>query len=156
MPNSIRCISHCIHDILSRYESGEWDIEIPLIISNHEKFRSLAEQHDIPFHYFPITKENKLEQEKKVIALLKEHKVDFVILTRYMQILSSQLIKAFPMKVLNIHHSSLPAFAGANPYKAAYLRGVKFMGATAHYVTEDLDEGGAHHNTRRNTNHSPR
>jgi len=133
--------AHCIHDILSRYESGEWDIEIPIIISNHEKFRSLAKQHDIPFHYFPITKENKLEQEKKEIALLREHKIDFVILARYMQILSSLLIEAFPMKVINIHHSSLPAFAGANPYKAAYLRGVKFMGATAHYVTEDLDEG---------------
>ena len=133
--------AHCIHDILSRYESGEWDIEIPLIISNHEKFKGLAEQHDIPFHYFPITKENKREQEKKEIALLQEHHIDFVILARYMQILSSHLIDAFPMKIINIHHSSLPAFAGANPYKAAYLRGVKFMGATAHYVTEDLDEG---------------
>ncbi len=133
--------SHCIHDILSRYESGEWDIEIPLIISNHDKFEKLAQQHNIPFYHFPITKENKQEQEKKEIAILKRNKVDFVILARYMQILSPQLIDAFPMKIINIHHSSLPAFAGANPYKAAYERGVKFMGATAHYVTEDLDEG---------------
>ncbi len=133
--------AHCIHDILSRYESSEWDIEIPLIISNHEKFRPLAERHDIPYHYFPINRENKKEQEQKEIELLKSEEVDFVILARYMQILSGQMTEAFPMQIINIHHSSLPAFAGANPYKAAYLRGVKFMGATAHYVTEDLDEG---------------
>lgn len=133
--------AHCIHDILSRYESNEWDIEIPLIISNHDKFESLADRHKIPFYHFPITKENKANQEAKEIALLKKHKIDFIILARYMQILSSQLIDSFPMKIINIHHSSLPAFAGANPYKAAYLRGVKFMGATAHYVTEELDEG---------------
>jgi formyltetrahydrofolate deformylase len=133
--------AHCIHDILSRYESKEWDIEIPLIISNHEKFAPLAKQHNIPFHHFPITKETKEAQERKEIELLKQHDVDFVILARYMQILSPVLIDAYPMKIINIHHSSLPAFAGANPYKAAYVRGVKFMGATAHYVTEDLDEG---------------
>lgn len=133
--------AHCIHDILSRYESGEWDVEIPLIISNHEKFAPLAKQHNIPFHHFPITKETKQEQERQEIELLKKHNVDFVLLARYMQILSPLLIDAFPMKIINIHHSSLPAFAGANPYKAAYVRGVKFMGATAHYVTEDLDEG---------------
>jgi len=133
--------SHCIHDILSRYESGEWDIEISVIISNHEKFAPLAKQHDIPFHHFPITKDTKQEQERKEIELMQKHHVDFVLLARYMQILSSQLIDAYPMKIINIHHSSLPAFAGANPYKAAYVRGVKFMGATAHYVTEDLDEG---------------
>ena len=133
--------AHCIHDILSRYESEEWDIEIPLIISNHEKFAPLAAQHNIPFHHFPITKATKQEQERKEIELMQKHNVDFVLLARYMQILSSQLIDAYPMKIINIHHSSLPAFAGANPYKAAYVRGVKFMGATAHYVTEDLDEG---------------
>jgi formyltetrahydrofolate deformylase len=133
--------AHCIHDILSRYESGEWNVEIPMIISNHEKFRILAEQHGIAFHYFPINKENKATQEAAEIALLKKEKIDFIILARYMQILSPTIIEAFPMKIINIHHSSLPAFAGANPYKAAYMRGVKFMGATAHYVTEMLDEG---------------
>lgn len=132
---------HCIYDLLSRYESGEWNIEIPLIISNHEKFADLAARFGIPFHHIPITKERKLEQEKKEIALIKEHNIDLVVLARYMQILSSQMTEAFPMKIINIHHSSLPAFAGANPYKAAFKRGVKFMGATAHYVTEDLDEG---------------
>lgn len=133
--------AHCINDILSRYESDEWHVEIPLIISNHEKFRGLAEQHGIDFHYFPITKDNKQSQEEAEIALLKKEKIDFIILARYMQILSPQIVKAFPMRIINIHHSSLPAFAGANPYKAAYMRGVKFMGATAHYVTEVLDEG---------------
>jgi len=133
--------AHCIYDILSRHESNEWDIEIPMIISNHEKFRPLAERHGIPYHYIPITKENKAEQEQKEIELLKEAKVDFIILARYMQILSPKINAAFPYQIINIHHSSLPAFAGANPYKAAFTRGVKFMGATAHYVTEDLDEG---------------
>ena len=132
---------HCLYDILSRYDSGELKIEIPLIISNHEKFRDLAERFNIPFHHFPITRENKAEQEKKEIELLKAHDIDFVVLARYMQILSARMTEAFPMKIINIHHSSLPAFAGANPYKAAYMRGVKFMGATAHYVTEELDEG---------------
>lgn len=133
--------AHCVHDILSRYESGEWNVEIPMIISNHDKFKVLAEQHAIDFHYFPINKENKAEQEAAEIALLKKENIDFIILARYMQILSPEIINAFPMKIINIHHSSLPAFAGANPYKAAYMRGVKFMGATAHYVTEILDEG---------------
>ncbi len=132
---------HCIYDLLSRYESGEWNIEIPLIISNHEKFAGLADRFGIAFHHIPITKETKLEQEKKEIALIKEHNIDLIVLARYMQILSSQMTEAFPMKIINIHHSSLPAFAGANPYKAAFLRGVKFMGATAHYATVDLDEG---------------
>lgn len=133
--------AHCFLDILSRYESEEWKVEIPLIISNHDKFRYIAERHDISFHHLPITKENKQEQEQKQIALLKENNVDLIILARYMQILTGTLIDEYPNQIINIHHSSLPAFAGANPYKAAYTRGVKFMGATAHYVTEDLDEG---------------
>ncbi len=132
---------HCIYDLLSRYESKEWNIDIPLIISNHEKFQGLAERFGIPFHYFPISKDNKKDQELKEIALIKEHNIDLVILARYMQILSHQMTEAFPMSIINIHHSSLPAFAGANPYKAAFTRGVKFMGATAHYATVDLDEG---------------
>jgi len=133
--------AHCIYDILSRYESGEWDITVSMIISNHEKFRPLAERMNIPFHYFPINKENKKEQESREIALLEAANVDLIILARYMQILSDQMTDAFPRRIINIHHSSLPAFAGANPYKAAFKRGVKFMGATAHYVTVDLDEG---------------
>jgi len=126
--------AHCIYDLISRYESGEWKIEIPLIISNHEKFRPLAERLNIPYHYIPINKQNKKEQELKEIELIKNANVD-------LQILSGQMTDTFPLKIINIHHSSLPAFAGADPYKAAFMRGVKFMGATAHYVTEDLDEG---------------
>jgi len=133
--------AHCIYDLLSRYESGEWAIDIPLIISNHEKFAGLADRFDIPYHYIPITKNNKSDQEDKEIQLIKDHQIDLIILARYMQILSRKMTEAFPMKIINIHHSSLPAFAGANPYKAAFFRGVKFMGATAHYATEDLDEG---------------
>lgn len=133
--------SHCIYDLLSRYESKEWKYEVPLIISNHDKFSKLAERMDIPFYHFPITKENKEEKEEKEINLLKKYDVDLIVLARYMQILSPKMTKVFQNKIINIHHSSLPAFPGANPYKRAFHRGVKFMGATAHYVTEDLDEG---------------
>lgn len=133
--------SHCITDILSRYESGEWKIEIPLIISNHEKFNYLAERYKIPYHYIPITKENKEKQEALQLQLLEESKINLVVLARYMQVLSDNFIKHYPDRIINIHHSSLPAFPGANPYKAAYQRGVKVMGATAHYVTADLDAG---------------
>lgn len=133
--------AHCIYDILSRVESGEWQLDIPIIISNHEKFESLSTRHGIRFVYLPIINENKIEQELKTLSILDEEKIDFIILARYMQILSKLLIDKYPMKIINIHHSSLPAFAGANPYGAAYERGVKFMGATAHYVTERLDEG---------------
>ena len=133
--------AHCIHDILSRYESHEWDLDIPLIISNHEKFRPLAERHNINFYYVPINASNKVKQEELELHLLKEANIDFIILARYMQILSPKINSVYPNKIINIHHSTLPAFAGADPYKAAYTRGVKFMGATAHYVTEDLDEG---------------
>jgi formyltetrahydrofolate deformylase len=133
--------THCLYDILSRYESGEWPVEIPLVISNHEKLRPIVERHNIPFYYFPINKENKKEQEEKELELLKSHHVDTIILARYMQIITGYLIDQFPNQIINIHHSSLPAFAGADPYGSAFRRGVKFMGATAHYVTEDLDEG---------------
>lgn len=133
--------SHCFFDILSRYESGEMKVEIPLIISNHDKFKHVAERLDIPFYHTPITKENKKEQEAKQVELLKSHKVDLVILARYMQIITQDLIQHFENRIINIHHSSLPAFAGANPYKAAYERGVKFIGATGHYVTAELDAG---------------
>ena len=133
--------AHCFFDILSRYEAKEWKIDIPLIISNHEKFRYIAERYDIPYHYFPITKENKAKQEEEEYHLLRKHDIDLIVLARYMQVLSPEFCSRFENKIINIHHSSLPAFAGANPYKAAYDRGVKFMGATAHYVTPDLDAG---------------
>lgn len=133
--------AHCFFDILSRYESGEMKVEIPLIISNHEKFRAVAQRYDIPYHCIEITKENKLEQEKIELELLKEHRVDFIVLARYMQVLSDKIVDQYPKKIINIHHSSLPAFAGADPYGNAFKRGVKFMGATGHYVTEELDAG---------------
>ncbi len=135
---------HCLFDILARYAAGEWDewdVEIPLIISNHEALRPVAQQFDIPFHYFPINNENKEEQEKNEIELLRKHQIDFAVLARYMQILSADFVKEFPNRIINIHHSFLPAFAGAKPYHAAHERGVKIIGATSHYVTSDLDAG---------------
>jgi len=134
-------MSHCLYDILSRYHSGEWEVDIPLIISNHPNLEPVAKQFEIPFHLFPINRENKLEQEKKEIALLKKQKVSFVVLARYMQIISDSFIQEFPNKIINIHHSFLPAFPGAKPYHSAYERGVKIIGATSHYVTADLDAG---------------
>lgn len=133
--------SHCLFDLLSRYESKEWDIEIPLIISNHEKFAYIGDRYDIPFYHCPKTKDTKKAMEEKEYHLLRQYDVDFIVLARYMQILSNDFCRRFENKIINIHHSSLPAFAGANPYKAAYQRGVKFMGATAHYVTAELDAG---------------
>ncbi|WP_372950301.1 formyltetrahydrofolate deformylase [Mariniphaga sp.] len=132
---------HCLFDILARYTAGEWDVEIPLIISNHELLKPVAERFGIDFHYFPVTKENKEDQEHKEIELLKKHNINFVVLARYMQILSKDFVKQFPNKIINIHHSFLPAFAGAKPYHAAHERGVKIIGATSHYVTSDLDAG---------------
>lgn len=133
--------THCLYDILQRYISGEWEVEIPLIISNHETLRPVAERYGIDFKVFPITKENKLEQEQKEIDLLKQHNIDFVILARYMQIITENLINAFENKIINIHHSFLPAFIGAKPYHQAHKRGVKVIGATSHYVTTELDAG---------------
>ncbi len=132
---------HCLFDILSRYAAGEWDVEIPLIISNHEKLKPVAERFDIDFYHFPKTEDNKKEQEQKEIALLKEKNIDFIVLARYMQILSNDFVSAYPNKIINIHHSFLPAFAGSKPYHAAHERGVKIIGATSHYVTGDLDAG---------------
>jgi len=134
-------MSHCLLDILSRWQSGEWKVEIPLIISNHENLRFLAEKFDIPYYCFPITKQNKAEQEAKEIALLQEHGVDCIVLARYMQVVTADFISHYPNKIINIHHSSLPAFPGAKPYHSAYGRGVKIIGATSHYVTQDLDAG---------------
>ncbi len=132
---------HCLFDILARYTAGEWNVEIPIIISNHETLRPVAERFGIDFYHFPITKDNKAEQEAAELKLLKENNIDFVVLARYMQILSSDFVKNYPNKVINIHHSFLPAFAGAKPYHAAHERGVKIIGATSHYVTTDLDAG---------------
>lgn len=133
--------SHCFLDILSRYEAGEWKINIPCIISNHEKFRSITDRFGIPFFYFPVKKDNKKILEAEELALLKEKNVDLIILARYMQILSNEFCAKYPNQIINIHHSTLPAFPGAKPYESAFKRGVKFMGASAHYVTADLDEG---------------
>jgi len=134
-------LSHCLFDILSRYYSGQFHVDIPLVISNHPDLKAVVRAFKIPFYLLPITKENKLEQEQKQLELLKEHNVNFIVLARYMQILSPLLIKAYPHKIINIHHSFLPAFVGARPYHAAHDRGVKIIGATAHYVTEELDAG---------------
>ncbi|MEL7586967.1 MAG: formyltetrahydrofolate deformylase [Prolixibacteraceae bacterium] len=134
-------MSHCLFDILSRYTAGEWDVEIPVIISNHEDMRPVAERFGIEFHYFQVTNENKAEQEASELKLLKEKQVDFIVLARYMQILSAEFVGHYPNKIINIHHSFLPAFAGAKPYHAAHERGVKLIGATSHYVTTDLDAG---------------
>ncbi len=133
--------SHCLYDILSRWQSGEFNVDIPLIISNHPDLAVVAEQFNIPFHLFKITKDNKAEQEEKQLALLEENRIDFVVLARYMQIITHDFIGHFPQKVINIHHSFLPAFVGAKPYHQAYARGVKIIGATSHYVTADLDAG---------------
>ena len=133
--------NHCLYDLLSRHESGELRMEIPLIVSNREDLRPAAERFGISFHHIPITKETKAEQEEKEIALLHEHQIDLVVLARYMQILSPKMTETFPNRIINIHHSFLPAFPGAKPYHSAHARGVKLVGATSHYVTEDLDEG---------------
>ncbi|MBP1640070.1 MAG: formyltetrahydrofolate deformylase [Bacteroidetes bacterium] len=134
-------MSHCLFDLLGRYHAGEWNVELPLIISNHPDLKSVAERFGIDFHTFPITKETKAEQEAKELELLKEYNINFVVLARYMQVLSPQLIDSYPDRIINIHHSFLPAFAGAKPYHAAHERGVKIIGATSHYVTSDLDAG---------------
>lgn len=133
--------SHCLYDILQRFGTGEFDCEIPAIVSNHEQLRYIAERFEIPFHYLPITKETKPAQEKQTIELLKSLDVDFLVLARYMQILSDDFCTHFLHRIINIHHSFLPAFKGARPYRSAFTRGVKLIGATSHYVTADLDEG---------------
>ena len=134
-------MSHCLFDLLARYTAGEWNVEIPLIISNHPDLQHVAERFGIPFHLFPITKETKEEQEKKEMELLAKHKITFIVLARYMQVISEQMINAYPNRIINIHHSFLPAFVGAKPYHAAFERGVKIIGATTHYVTTELDAG---------------
>lgn len=134
-------MSHCLFDILARYTAGEWNVEIPVIISNHPDMRPVAEQFGIEYQEVKITKATKAEQEAAEIAMLREKNIDFIVLARYMQILSDDFINAFPSQIINIHHSFLPAFVGAKPYHAAHERGVKMIGATSHFVTADLDAG---------------
>jgi len=133
--------SHCLYDLLERQREGDLDCSIEIVISNHEKLRSIAEMFDVPYYCLPVDKSDKSKQENDVIALLRERKIDLIIMARYMQILSEEFIMQYPQRIINIHHSFLPAFQGANPYQRAYERGVKLIGATAHYATVDLDEG---------------
>ncbi len=133
--------SHCMFDLLGRFQANELRVNIPLIISNHPDLEVEAKRFGIDYHYLPITKENKVEQEAKQLALLAEYKIDFAVLARYMQVISSGFVQQYENKIINIHHSFLPAFPGAKPYHSAFERGVKIIGATSHYVTEDLDCG---------------
>jgi len=134
-------MSHCLHDILSKSQSGEWNVEVPLIISNHTDLEPIARTFGIDHHTISVTKENKKNAEEKQLEILKKYKIDFIVLARYMQILSGEFVSHYPNKIINIHHSFLPAFPGAKPYHSAYERGVKIIGATSHYVTAELDAG---------------
>ena len=134
-------MSHCLFDMLARYTAGEWNVDIPLIVSNHPDLQHVAERFGIPFYLFPITKENKVEQERLEMDLLAKYNITFIVLARYMQVISEQMIDAYPNRIINIHHSFLPAFVGAKHYHAAFERGVKIIGATSHYVTTELDAG---------------
>lgn len=133
--------SHCLNDLLHRHDNGTLPIDIPAVVSNHEDLKEMASWYNIPFHHLPITPENKAEQEKKLLEMVHDLEIDLVVLARYMQIISEELCKKLHGKIINIHHSFLPSFKGAKPYHQAYERGVKVIGATAHYVTADLDEG---------------
>jgi formyltetrahydrofolate deformylase len=133
--------AHCLYDILYRHQSGEWQVDIPVIISNHPDMGDLAAKFGIPYRVVPVTKDTKLEAEQAQLALLDEFKVDLVVLARYMQIISENFVAHYPNRIINIHHSFLPAFAGAKPYHRAHGRGVKIIGASSHYVTAELDAG---------------
>jgi formyltetrahydrofolate deformylase len=134
-------LPHCLYDLLARCESGEWNVEVPLIVSNHPALEAVARRSGIDFQVVPVTQANKREQEEKKRALRREYRIDFVVLARYMQVLSAEFLAHYPSRVINIHHSFLPAFPGANPYRSAHERGVKIIGATSHYATPDLDAG---------------
>ena len=136
-------MSHCLYDLLARYKAGEFNVDIPCIVSNHEDLRYVAEQFDIPYYVWSIKKDhsNKAEVEQQEMELLKKEKITFIVLARYMQIISDAMIAAYPNHIINIHHSFLPAFIGAKPYHQAWERGVKIIGATSHYVTAELDAG---------------
>src|SRR5947207_4526560 len=132
---------HCLVDLLYRHQSGELTCDIPCIISNHADSQPIADFYRIPFFLIPVEKKDKQAAEGQVLSLLKHHTVDFIVLARYMQILSNEFVNAYPRRIINIHHSFLPAFVGAKPYHQAFTRGVKLIGATSHYVTEVLDDG---------------
>ena len=132
---------HCLVDLLHRWKLGEFRCEIMMIVSNHEDTRALADFYDVPFQYVPVDTSNKTVGERNQIQLLEEHHIDLVVLARYMQILSKEFVARYPNRIINVHHSFLPAFIGPRPYHAAYERGVKLIGATSHYVTEELDKG---------------
>lgn len=132
---------HCLADLLQRHQAGEFHCELALILSNHEEARPLAEFYGVPFHHLPVTRDTREHVEALQLELLESNKVDLVVLARYMQILSPRFVDRFPRRIINVHHSFLPAFTGARPYHAAFARGVKLIGATSHYVTEELDEG---------------
>ena len=134
-------MSHCLYDILARYTAGDWDVEIPLIISNHPDLEMVGRQFNIPYYVIPVNRDNKAEMEAREFELLDEHGIDFIVLARYMQVLSEDFITRYPNRIINIHHSFLPAFIGARPYHQAWERGVKIVGATSHYVTMELDAG---------------
>ena len=136
-------MSHCLYDLLARYKAGEWNVEIPCIVSNHEDLSYVAKQFGIPYYVWSIKKDysNKAEVEAAEMKLLKKERVTFIVLARYMQIISDDMIKSYPYHIINIHHSFLPAFVGAKPYHQAWERGVKIIGATSHYVTAELDAG---------------
>jgi formyltetrahydrofolate deformylase len=132
---------HCLLDLLYRWQAGELPVEIPLVVSNHPDCAELCARYGVPYVHLPVTKENKAEQEAALRGLVAEHRIDFVVLARYMQVLSEQMCADHSGRIINIHHSFLPGFKGARPYQQAYERGVKMIGATAHFVTADLDEG---------------
>lgn len=132
---------HCLYDLLWRYRAGHFNCEIPFILSNHDDARHAAEAFDVPFYHIPVSAETKLEAEKQQLKLLLDYNVELVVLARYMQVLSENFVAQYPSKIINIHHSFLPAFKGANPYQRAHSKGVKIIGATSHYVNEELDMG---------------
>ena len=134
-------LPHCFYDILARHEAGEWRVEIPLIISNHADMQPAAERLGADFVHLPISRENREEQERRQLELLLEYRIDFIVLARYMRVLSDEFISNYPNRIINIHHSFLPAFPGARPYHSAHERGVKIIGATSHYATSELDAG---------------
>jgi formyltetrahydrofolate deformylase len=132
---------HCLYDLLIRYRAGELACEVAMVISNHPEAGPIARHFEVPFHHLPVTPETREQQEAAIVELIEREKIDLIVLARYMQILSPELVARYPARIINIHHSFLPAFVGANPYRQAYVRGVKLIGATSHYVTAELDEG---------------
>ena len=134
-------LSHCLYDILSRREAGEWQVDLPLIISNHEVLEPVARRFDIDYQFIPVSESNNQAQTLKQLALLKDHRIDLIVLARYMQIIPADFVNSYPNGIINIHHSFLPAFPGARPYHSAHERGVKIIGVTSHYITSELDAG---------------